>query len=152
MEAFRKAGIEFILTSHEASAAVMADVTARLTGVTGVCHATFGPGATNLSTGVGGALLDRSPLLALTSELPDEWMGRTAQMNIDHQALFRPLTKATYRLNAGEAGEIISRSLEIANAEYPGPVHIGLPAGLAGMQPRQERFSAKGEACGFRQR
>jgi len=133
MEAFRKAGIEFILTSHEASAAIMADVTARITGVTGVCHATFGPGATNLSTGVGGALLDRSPMLALTSELPDEWMGRTAQMNIDHQALYKPLTKATYRLSAGEAGEIISSSLEIANEEYPGPVHIGLPVGLAGI-------------------
>ncbi len=132
MEAFRKEGIEFILTSHEASAAVMADVTARLTGVTGVCHATFGPGATNLSTGVGGALLDRSPLLALTSEMPDEWLDRTAQMNIDHQALFGPLTKATFRLNAANAGDIIGRSLEIAGEEYPGPVHIGLPSDLAG--------------------
>ncbi len=132
MEAFRKEGIEFILTSHESSAAVMADVTARLTGVTGVCHATFGPGATNLSTGVGGALLDRSPVLALTTEMPDRWRGRTAQMNIDHQALFRTLTKATFRLNAADAGEIISRSLSIANCEYPGPVHIGLPSDLAG--------------------
>ena len=75
MEAFRKAGIEFILTSHESSAAVMADVTARLTGVTGVCHATFGPGAVNLASGVGGALLDRSPVLAMTSEMPDSWLG-----------------------------------------------------------------------------
>jgi len=131
MEAFRKAGIEFILTSHEASAAVMADVTARLTGVTGVCHATYGPGATNLSTGVGGALLDRSPVLALTSEMPDEWMGRTAQMNIDHQALFGPLTKATFRLSAGNASGLIDEILEIANSEYPGPVHIGLPSDLA---------------------
>ncbi|MCA1741189.1 MAG: thiamine pyrophosphate-binding protein [Bacteroidales bacterium] len=132
MEALRKEGIEFILTSHEASAAVMADVTARLTGVTGVCHATFGPGATNLSTGVGGALLDRSPMLALTSEMPDEWLDRTTQMNIDHQALFGPLTKATFRLNASNAGEIIDRSLGIAGEEYPGPVHIGLPSGEAG--------------------
>jgi acetolactate synthase-1/2/3 large subunit len=132
MEAFRKAGIDFILTSHEGSAAVMADVTARLTGVTGVCHATFGPGATNLSTGVGGALLDRSPLLALTSEMPDVWIGRTAQMNIGHQALFRPVTKATFRLSAGNASGVIRESLEIANSEYPGPVHIGLPADLAG--------------------
>jgi acetolactate synthase-1/2/3 large subunit len=137
MEAFRKEGIEFILTSHEASAAVMADVTARLTGVTGVCHATFGPGATNLSTGVGGALLDRSPMLALTSEMPDEWLDRTAQMNIDHQALFGPLTKATFRLNAGNAEEIIDRSLKIAGEEYPGPVHIGLPSGLAGKSIKQ---------------
>ncbi|MFZ2287467.1 MAG: thiamine pyrophosphate-binding protein [Bacteroidales bacterium] len=137
MEAFRKEGIEFILTSHEASAAVMADVTARLTGVTGVCHATFGPGATNLSTGVGGALLDRSPVLALTSELSDEWKGRTAQMNIDHQALFRPLTKATFRMSAADTAEIIDRSLAIANEEYPGPVHIGLPSGLAGRRVKE---------------
>jgi acetolactate synthase-1/2/3 large subunit len=130
MEAFRKVGIDFILTSHESSAAVMADVTARLTGVTGVCHATFGPGATNLSTGVGGALLDRSPVLALTSEMPDAWLGRTAQMNIDHQALFRPLTKATFRLSAGNASGLIGEGLEIANREYPGPVHIGLPSDL----------------------
>jgi acetolactate synthase-1/2/3 large subunit len=132
MEAFRKEGIEFILTSHEACAAVMADVTARLTGVTGVCHATFGPGATNLSTGVGGALLDRTPLLALTSEMADEWLGRTVQMNIDHQALFRPVTKATYRLSAENASEVIAVSLNTANEEYPGPVHIGLPSDLAG--------------------
>lgn len=132
MEAFRKEGIEFILSAHEASAAVMADVTARLTGVTGVCHATFGPGATNLSTGVGGALLDRSPVLALTSEMPGKWAGRTAQMNIDHQELFRSLTKATFRLDAADAGDIIRQSLEISNEEYPGPVHIGLPSDLAG--------------------
>jgi len=132
IDAFRREGIDFILTSHEASAAVMADVTARLTGVTGVCHATFGPGAVNLASGVGGALLDRSPMLALTSEVSDEWLGRTTQMHIDHQALFRPLTKATFRLTAGNAEEVLGRSLEIANEEYPGPVHIGLPSDLAG--------------------
>jgi len=132
MEAFRRAGIDFVLTSHEASAAVMADVTARLTGVTGVCHATFGPGAVNLASGVGGALLDRSPVLALTTEMPDKWLGRTVQMNIDHQALFRPLTKASFRLNVNDAGEVINRSLKLANEEYPGPVHIGLPSDLAG--------------------
>ena len=136
MEAFRKAGIDFILTGHEASAAVMADVTARLTGVTGVCHATFGPGAVNLASGTGGALLDRSPVLALTSEMPDSWLGRTAQMNIDQQALFRPLTKATFRLNRSNVPEVISRSLELTNEEYPGPVHIGLPSDLAGADAR----------------
>ncbi len=132
IEAFRKTGIEFILATHEASAAIMADVTARITGVTGICHATFGPGAVNLASGVGGALLDRSPLIALTTEMPGAWLGRTAQMNIDHQALFRPLTKETFRLTADNAGEVISRSLDLANEEYPGPVHIGLPSDLAG--------------------
>lgn len=140
LEAFRNKGIEFILTSHEASAAVMADVTARLTGITGVCHATFGPGATNLSTGVGGALLDRSPLLALTSEMPDEWKGRTAQMNIDHQALFRPLTKATFRVTREDACDVIDESLVLAREEYPGPVHLGLPSDLAGKEVTPKRI------------
>jgi len=136
MDALRREGIEFILTSHEASSAVMADVTARLTGVTGVCHSTYGPGAVNLASGVGGALLDRSPVLAMTSEVSDEWLGRTTQMHIDHQALFRPLTKATCRLTAGDADELLCRSLERANEEYPGPVHIGLPSDLAGKEVR----------------
>jgi len=52
-------------------------------------------------------------------------------MNIDQQALFAPLTKATFRLSQSNAAEVISRSLEIASEEYPGPVYIGLPSDLA---------------------
>ena len=64
LEALREAeGIDFVLTTHEGGAAMMADVCGRLTGGPGVCFGTFGPGATNLATGVGGALLDRSPMI-----------------------------------------------------------------------------------------
>jgi len=131
LKALSDEGIDFILTSHESSAAVMADVTARLSGVTGICHSTFGPGATNLSTGVGGALLDRSPLIALTTVVTDEWAGRTTQMNIDHQALYKPLTKATFRMTLGNAPDMIDEAIVIANEEYPGPVHIALPADIS---------------------
>jgi acetolactate synthase-1/2/3 large subunit len=134
MEAFRDAGVEFILTSHEAAAGVMADVTARLTGIPGVCHATFGPGATNISTGVGSALLDRSPVIVLTSEMSDEMAGRTTQMNIDHQRLLGPVTKATFRLSASNACEVLEESFSICMEEYPGPVHIGLPSGIDGYE------------------
>ena len=102
MEAFKEAGIEFILTSNEASAGIMADVTGRLTGNPGICHATFGPGATNISTGIGGALLDRSPVIVFTSEMSDDMLNRTTQMNINHQKLFEPLTKATLQIESGE--------------------------------------------------
>ncbi len=130
IEAFRSAGIDFILTSHEASAGIMADVTARLTGIPGVCHATFGPGATNLATGAGSAYLDRSPVIVLTSELDDKMIKRTSQMNIDHQSLFKPLTKATFRLTPQNAAEILSVAFKLCREEYPGPVHIGLPANI----------------------
>jgi acetolactate synthase I/II/III large subunit len=134
LEAFKNAGIEFILTSNEASAGFMADVTARLTGVPGICHATFGPGATNISTGVGGALLDRSPVIVFTSEMNDEMLHRTSQMNINHQKLFEPLTKATYRLNPENAVSVIESALRICMEPYPGPVHIGLPSDISDLE------------------
>lgn len=130
IEAFKKSGIEFILTSNEASAGIMADVSARLTGIPGVCHATFGPGATNISTGVGGALLDRSPVIVITSEIDDQMRGRTTQMNVDQQKLFEPLTKATFRLNNHNVVSVMQKALKICLEEYPGPVHIGLPTGI----------------------
>jgi acetolactate synthase I/II/III large subunit len=130
LEAFRRAGIEFILTSNEASAGIMADVTARITGTPGVCHATFGPGATNLATGVGGALLDRSPVLVFTSEMSDSMINRTTQMNISHQKLFQPLTKGTFRINAGNAAEVMESAFRLCRGARPGPVHIGLPSDI----------------------
>ncbi len=132
IEAFRNAGIEFVLTTGEAAAGIMADVTYRLTGIPGVCQATFGPGATNIATGTGCAFLDRSSVIVLTSEMDNTMIKRTTQMNIDHQALFRPLTKATFRLRPDNTPEILSEALKICREEYPGPVHIGLPADIAG--------------------
>jgi len=130
MEAMRTGGVEFVLVSNEASAGFMACTCARLTGVPGACYGTFGPGATNLSTGVGAALLDRQPLLAFTTEPPAAMRGRTLQMAVDHQALFAPLTKWTTRLDAGEVHRTVYEAARIAASEVPGPVHIGLPADL----------------------
>lgn len=137
MEAMRKEGLEFILVSNEASAAFMADVCNRLTGIPGVCYGTVGPGATNLSTGVVCALLDRSSMIALTSEPPEKMIGRTVQMAVDHQAFFKPLTKWTTRLTAERVDQQLDQALRIATAEAPGPVHIGLPEDL-GQRPGQE--------------
>ena len=131
MEAMHANGIEFILVANEASAGIMADVCARITGIPGVCHGTFGPGATNLTTGVGCAYLDRSPLIALTSEQSDDMLKRTSQMQIDHQALFAPITKWTARLTKDDVPETIHKAIQIAASEVPGPVHIGLPVDLA---------------------
>lgn len=134
MEAFRSAGIEFILTSNESAAATMADVSARLTGIPGICHATFGPGATNISTGTGEALLDRSPMIVFTSEIADSMIHRTTQMNINHQRLFEPLTKKSFRINRENVKDVLASALRIISDEYPGPVHIGLPSDIADIE------------------
>src|SRR5918993_3028933 len=127
MEAMRKGGVDFVLTAHEGSAGFAADVTGRVTGAPGLCIATLGPGATNLTTGVGDAWLDRSPLLAITCNIPTAQHGRRIQMAIDHHALFRPITKATLPLRQGSVGSVLAEALEIALAEPQGPVHLDLP-------------------------
>ncbi|MDR3513367.1 MAG: thiamine pyrophosphate-binding protein [Caulobacteraceae bacterium] len=135
MEALRTTeGIDFILATHEGAAGMMADVSGRLTGRPGVCFGTFGPGATNLTTGVGEALLDRSPMIALTDEMPAAMRGRTTQMGIDHQALFAPLTKKTTRLREDAVREILFDAARTAMTARPGPVHVGLPAGLSSLE------------------
>jgi len=145
IEALREEdGIGFILVAQETTASFMADVCGRLTGVPGVCFATFGPGATNLSTGVGGALLDRSPLIAFTDEMPDHLLHRTVQMNINHQQLFRSITKYTCRLNKENLRELIFKGAELAAAETPGSVHLGFPAGIG-----QETIKRLGEKVNY---
>ncbi|MBU1343185.1 MAG: thiamine pyrophosphate-binding protein [Proteobacteria bacterium] len=144
MEAIRKTdGIDFILVSHEAAAGFMASVCGRLNRIPGACFATFGPGATNLSTGVGAALLDRSPLLAFTDELPEEKRHRTVQMNIDLQALFKPITKWTTRLEAGRVKKTLLAAAKIAGTGLPGPVHIGVPSNISSLKIREEQTVLK---------
>ncbi len=143
MEAIRQTdGIDFVLTSHEGGASFMADVSGRLTGSPGVCFGTYGPGATNLSTGVGSALLDRSPMIALTDEMPQELRGRTVQMYIDHQALFRPITKKTTRMKPDRVRSILFDAARQALSNRPGPVHIGLPAGMSAESATDEALDA----------
>ena len=131
-------GLEFILISNEGAAGFMADVCWRLTGQVAACFGTFGPGACNLTTGVCGGYLDRSPMLAFTDEMNDLMRSRVTQMNIDHQALFKPITKWTTRLEPGKVKKILYKAFQTATAEVPGPVHIGLPAGIAMLEANEE--------------
>jgi acetolactate synthase-1/2/3 large subunit len=120
--------IEFVLTRHEQTAAFMADVYGRLTGKAGVCYATFGPGATNLATGIASAYLDRSPVVAIVAQVESYYFHKSAHQCIDFARLFRPITKKVLMLHKAEQFPwIVNRAFNIAVAERPGPVVIGLP-------------------------
>jgi acetolactate synthase-1/2/3 large subunit len=141
MEAMRKGGVDFVLTAHEGSAGFAADVTGRMTGTPGLCIATLGPGATNLTTGVGNAWLDRSPLIAITCNLNTDQLGRRIQMWIDHHALFKPITKASFRLENGRIAETVNEAIRLAMSEPRGPVHLDLPEDVA-LAPAREAAAA----------
>ena len=118
-------GIELVHTRHENAAAVMADAYGRLTGTPAACIATTGPGATNLLTGVGGALRDSSPAFVLTCNNNGENIHKDDAQNADHVELFAPLTKWS-RLVAHPTS--IKQAMEEAYVNAmtgnPGPVHL----------------------------
>ena len=131
IDSLRQSSVQFILTASETSAGFMASTVGYLTGIPGVCASTVGPGATNLTTGVGSAWLDRSPLLAITCNVASPWLERRIQMRIDHMALFKPLTKASFSLKDDRVGETLSEALGLAIQKPPGPVHLDLPEDIA---------------------
>jgi acetolactate synthase-1/2/3 large subunit len=138
LEAMRTGGLPYVLTAHEGSAAFAADVMGRMTRAPGLCIATLGPGATNLTTGVGNAYLDRSPLIAITCNVPTSQLGRRIQMAIDHHQLFRPITKATLPLREGRVAATLAEALDLALGEPPGPVHLDVPEDVLMAPAREE--------------
>ena len=70
--------IHHILTAHEQGASHAADGYARSTGKVGVCFATSGPGATNLTTGIATAYMDSSPVVFITCNVTEETLGKDA--------------------------------------------------------------------------
>lgn len=138
IDALERTSVRYVLTASETSAGFMASAVGSLTGTPGVCLSTLGPGATNMSTGVGCAWLDCAPLIAITCNVPTPWLERRIQMRIDHHALFTPITKATLPLRHGDVAKRLAEALAIATAEPPGPVHLDLPEDVGNAEAPSE--------------
>jgi acetolactate synthase-1/2/3 large subunit len=150
--------LRHILVRHEQGGAHAADGYARVTGRVGVCMGTSGPGATNLVTGIGTALLDSVPMVAITGNVPGALLGKDAFQEIDINGITLPMTKHNYLVrNADDLPRVVAEAFHIARTGRPGPVHIDITkdalqqetsaphpsheevlAGLPGFRPRLE--------------
>ena len=127
--------IKFVLVRHEQAAAFMADMYGRLTQKVGVCLSTLGPGATNLTTGVANANMDRSPILVITGQTDTDFLHKESHQNMDAVAMFKPMTKWRWSIrNADSIPEIVRRAFKIALEEKAGAVHLELPQDIAKME------------------
>ncbi|MBI4195699.1 MAG: thiamine pyrophosphate-binding protein [Betaproteobacteria bacterium] len=134
LEAFRKAGIRFVLTKQELGAGFMADASYQLTGKPGVLVATLGPGITNTATAVAQALLDRSAMIVITGEIATSLKAVYTHQIIDQEALLRPIVKWSTTLAAQGAFGQVRKGISLACAPMPGPVHFNVPTDVAGAQ------------------
>jgi len=131
--------LRHVLVRHEQGGAHAADGYARVTGRVGVCMGTSGPGATNLVTGIGTALLDSVPMVAITGNVPDVLIGKDAFQEIDINGITLPMTKHNYLVrNADDLPRVFAEAFHIARTGRPGPVHIDITKDALQQETRAE--------------
>ncbi len=120
--------IDLISTRHEGGASFMAEAYAKASGKVGVCMATRGPGATNLSIGLHTAMQDSTPLVALIGQVERPFKGKEAFQEVDFAAYFSYLCKWAVEIDSAERiSEVLHRAFYIARSGRPGPVVVSLP-------------------------
>ena len=119
--------ITHILTSHEQGAAHAADGYARSTGKVGVCFATSGPGATNLTTGIATAYMDSSPVVFISCNVPQNLIGKDAFQEVDITGITMPITKSTYLVrDVAKLADAVREAFVLARSGRPGPVVVDI--------------------------
>ncbi len=117
--------VRHILTAHEQGAAHAADGYARTTGKVGVCFATSGPGATNLTTGIATAYMDSSPVVFITCNVAEPLLGKDSFQEVDITGIAMPITKATYLVrDPATIPDVMRQAFAVAATGRPGPVLI----------------------------
>lgn len=120
--------IQFISTRQEGGASFMAEGYAKATGEVGVCMATRGPGATNLSIGIHTAQQDSTPLVALIGQVERPFKYREAFQEVNYLSFFDDLCKWVVEIDdVKRIPELLHRAFHIARSGRPGPVVVSLP-------------------------
>ena len=120
--------IRTILPRHEQGGTFAAQGVARTTGRAGVCMATSGPGATNLVTGIADAKLDSVPMIAITGQVPQHFIGKDAFQETPMVEVCRGITKHSYMItDIQDVARIVKEAFHIATTGRPGPVLIDFP-------------------------
>jgi acetolactate synthase-1/2/3 large subunit len=130
-QALLKSNIRVYLPRHEQGGVFAAEGYARASGKVGVCMATSGPGATNLISGIADAYMDSVPIVAITGQVAQHMIGKSAFQETDMFGLTLPIAKHSYLVtDVNDLPRIIKEAFYIASSGRPGPVVIDLPKNI----------------------
>ncbi|MGJ8641296.1 MAG: biosynthetic-type acetolactate synthase large subunit [Opitutaceae bacterium] len=120
--------IRTILPRFEQGGGFMAHGYARAKGEASVCMATSGPGATNLVTCIADAYMDSIPLIAITGQVYQQFIGKTAFQETDFFGMTLPIVKHSFLvLEKEDLPRVVKEAFHIATTGRPGPVVIDIP-------------------------
>src|ERR1700738_4452120 len=132
LESLRRSKIKLVLTRHEQAAGFMAATYCRLTGKTGVCLATLGPGATNFVTAAAYAQLGGMPMLMVTGQKPIKSSKQGSFQIVDVVRMMEPLTRYTRQIvSSANIPAAVREAVRQAEEERPGATHLELPEDVA---------------------
>lgn len=115
--------LNHILVRHEQAATHAAEGYARVSGRTGVCLVTSGPGATNTITGIADAMMDSTPMVVITGQVGVKMLGTDAFQECDVVDITQPISKWSYQIrSAKDVAWAVHRAFYIAGSGRPGPV------------------------------
>ncbi len=127
-DALYDSDLNHVTMAHEQGASHAADAYGIVTGKPGVCFATSGPGATNLVTGIADANMDSDPMIALTGQVPTEFVGNDAFQETDTVGITQPVTKESYFASDSDTvGDNVGEAFALADAGRQGPTLVDLP-------------------------
>jgi acetolactate synthase-1/2/3 large subunit len=119
--------VHHVLVRHEQGATHMADGYARAGGGVGVAIATSGPGATNMVTGIATAMMDSSPMVCITGQVPSKMIGYDAFQETDISGITLPITKHNYLVtHVDDIMPAIKEAFYLAKTGRPGPVLVDI--------------------------
>ncbi len=117
--------LRHVLVRHEQGGGHAAEGYARATGKIGVCIGTSGPGTTNLVTPIADAMMDSTPLLAITGQVFSHLLGKDAFQETDIVGITMPITKHNYLVkDVEDLAYVFKEAIHIATTGRPGPVLI----------------------------
>jgi acetolactate synthase-1/2/3 large subunit len=136
--------MDHVTMAHEQGAAHAADAYGIVSGEPGVCMATSGPGATNLVTGLADSNMDSDPVVALTGQVPTDFVGSDAFQETDTVGVTGPITKANFFADDAESvGTDVGTAFALAERGRQGPTLVDLPKdvtkGAASEDPGEPR-------------
>ena len=138
-DALYDSGMTHVTMAHEQGAAHAADAFGIVSGDPGVCMATSGPGATNLVTGLADSNMDSDPVVALTGQVPTDFVGSDAFQETDTVGVTRPITKEnTFAADPDTVGDDVGEAFALASEGRQGPTLVDLPKDVTNGETERE--------------
>lgn len=145
-----ESSIRHVLVRHEQGAGHMAEGYAQVTGRPGVAMVTSGPAATNIVTPLANAMLDSTPLVVITGQVPTTAIGSDAFQECDTTGITMPVTKHNWLItDAGEIPTVVKEAFHVATTGRPGPVVIDIPKDVSN-QPMEWHWPDSVDMPGYR--